>query len=149
MLGRDAAFEGNAVGFGDHVAMPIFDKVEALLLLERRLEVRDAADVIIDTSNLTLSALKEKLAHAVSGIADVNRALLEATHQDAEAGLVAIEQMMEGRVVIASAIGGLKEVVGEGGLLFPPGDATALAERIRGPSVFSFPNRRGWFRPTA
>ena len=32
--------------------------------------IRDAADVIIDTSSLTLSALKEKLAHAVSGIAD-------------------------------------------------------------------------------
>ena len=32
--------------------------------------IRDAADVIIDTSALTLSALKEKLAHAASGIAD-------------------------------------------------------------------------------
>ncbi|HEV2037544.1 MAG TPA: RNase adapter RapZ, partial [Candidatus Eremiobacteraceae bacterium] len=32
--------------------------------------IRDAADVIIDTSSLTLSALKEKLAHAISGIAD-------------------------------------------------------------------------------
>lgn len=32
--------------------------------------IRDAADVIIDTSSLTLSALKEKLAHAVSGIAE-------------------------------------------------------------------------------
>jgi UPF0042 nucleotide-binding protein len=29
--------------------------------------IRDAADVIIDTSNLTLSALKDKLAHAVTG----------------------------------------------------------------------------------
>src|ERR1700730_13346215 len=32
--------------------------------------IRGAADVIIDTSSLTLSALKEKLAHAVSGIAE-------------------------------------------------------------------------------
>ena len=32
--------------------------------------IRDAADVIVDTSSLTLSALKEKLAHAVSGIAE-------------------------------------------------------------------------------
>ena len=29
--------------------------------------IRDAADVIIDTSNLTLSALKEKIGHAVAG----------------------------------------------------------------------------------
>lgn len=32
--------------------------------------IRDSADVIIDTSSLTLSALKEKLAHAVSSLAD-------------------------------------------------------------------------------
>jgi UPF0042 nucleotide-binding protein len=34
--------------------------------------VRDAADVIIDTSSLTLSALKEKLGHAVAGSTDAN-----------------------------------------------------------------------------
>jgi glycogen synthase len=43
------------------------------------------------------------------------------------AGLAAIEQMMRGRLVIASAIGGLCEVVGSGGLTFPAGDARALA----------------------
>jgi glycosyltransferase involved in cell wall biosynthesis len=43
------------------------------------------------------------------------------------AGLSAIEQMMRGRLVIASAIGGLAEVVGDAGILFPPGDAAALA----------------------
>jgi UPF0042 nucleotide-binding protein len=32
--------------------------------------IRDAADVIIDTSTLTLAALKEKLAHAVGGLTD-------------------------------------------------------------------------------
>jgi UPF0042 nucleotide-binding protein len=34
--------------------------------------VRDAADVIIDTSSLTLSALKEKLGHAVGSSSDAN-----------------------------------------------------------------------------
>lgn len=43
------------------------------------------------------------------------------------AGLSAIEQMMRGRVVIASDIGGLGEVVNGAGLKFPPGDAEALA----------------------
>jgi RNase adapter protein RapZ len=33
--------------------------------------IRDAADVIIDTSNLTLSALKEKLSHAAAGEAQM------------------------------------------------------------------------------
>jgi glycogen(starch) synthase len=44
------------------------------------------------------------------------------------AGLAAIEQMMRGRLVIASAIGGLGEVVGEAGLRCAPGDAQALAD---------------------
>ncbi|MDP9169299.1 MAG: glycosyltransferase family 4 protein [Acidobacteriota bacterium] len=49
------------------------------------------------------------------------------TIMEETAGLAAMEQMMRGRLVIASAIGGLGETVGEGGLLFPPGDAEALA----------------------
>jgi glycosyltransferase involved in cell wall biosynthesis len=42
-------------------------------------------------------------------------------------GLSAIEQMMQGRLVIAADIGGLSEVVGEAGLRFPAGDSRALA----------------------
>ena len=44
------------------------------------------------------------------------------------AGLAAMEQMMRGRLVIASKIGGLAEVVDEAGLTFPAGDAQALAD---------------------
>lgn len=47
------------------------------------------------------------------------------------AGLAAIEQMMRGRVVIASSIGGLAEVVADAGLLFPPRDISALAACMR------------------
>jgi len=47
------------------------------------------------------------------------------------AGLAAIEQMMCGRLVIASDIGGLSEVVGGTGLCFAPGNAIALAECMR------------------
>jgi glycosyltransferase involved in cell wall biosynthesis len=47
------------------------------------------------------------------------------------AGLAAIEQMMTGRLVIASEIGGLAEIVGTTGLLSPAGDAEALAERMK------------------
>jgi glycosyltransferase involved in cell wall biosynthesis len=47
------------------------------------------------------------------------------------AGLAAIEQMMTGRLVIASEIGGLAEVVSTTGLLSPAGDAEALAERMK------------------
>jgi len=47
------------------------------------------------------------------------------------AGLAAIEHMMRGRVVIASEIGGLSEVVGNSGLRFAPGNSSALAECMR------------------
>jgi len=47
------------------------------------------------------------------------------------APLVAIEQMMQGRLVIGSDIGGLGETVDGVGLKFPPGDDRALAECMR------------------
>jgi len=47
------------------------------------------------------------------------------------AGLAAIEQMMRGRLVIASDIGGLAEVVGDAGLKCPPGDPVALANCMK------------------
>ena len=46
------------------------------------------------------------------------------------AGLAAIEQMMRGRLVIVSDIGGLGEVVDAAGLKFPPGDAGRLAGQM-------------------
>jgi glycosyltransferase involved in cell wall biosynthesis len=53
--------------------------------------------------------------------------------QFAEAfGLVAVEAMMRGTAVVASASDGLREIVQDGqtGLLVPPGDADALAEAL-------------------
>ena len=47
------------------------------------------------------------------------------------AGLAAIEQMMRGRLVIASRIGGLAEIVGDGGLTFEAGNAEELASCMR------------------
>jgi glycosyltransferase involved in cell wall biosynthesis len=46
------------------------------------------------------------------------------------AGLAAMEQMMRGRVVLAADIGGLGEVVGDGGLKFRPFDADDLADKM-------------------
>ena len=48
-------------------------------------------------------------------------------------GMVALEAMERGRPVIASAVGGLPEIVDDGrtGLLVPPGDVDALAAAIR------------------
>lgn len=46
-------------------------------------------------------------------------------------GRVAVEAMASGRPVVASASGSLVEVVGDAGVLVPPGDAAALAEALR------------------
>ena len=42
-----------------------------------------------------------------------------------------LEQMMQERLIIGSKIGGLAEEVGDAGLMFEPGNATALAEQMR------------------
>jgi glycogen synthase len=47
------------------------------------------------------------------------------------AGLSAIEQMMRGRLVIASKIGGLGEVIGDAGLTCPPEKPEALARCMK------------------
>jgi glycosyltransferase involved in cell wall biosynthesis len=47
-------------------------------------------------------------------------------------GLAALEQMARGRLVVVSDIGGLAEVVDDGGLKFKPGDSAALSLVLRG-----------------
>jgi glycosyltransferase involved in cell wall biosynthesis len=61
---------------------------------------------------------------------DVQVVVMPSVWEEA-AGLSAIEQMMRGRLVIASNIGGLGEIVGDAGLTCPPGDPTALAQCMK------------------
>ncbi|MFZ0036762.1 MAG: glycosyltransferase family 4 protein [Candidatus Acidiferrales bacterium] len=69
----------------------------------------------------------EDLARATSdAVAIVMPSLSEET-----AGLAAIEQMMRGKLVIASDIGGLSEVLGSTGLKCAPGNSHELAQCIR------------------
>jgi len=62
------------------------------------------------------------------------------------AGLAAIEQMMRGRLVIVSDIGGLGEIVGDAGIRFTPGSADELADCMRkvlqNPSLIEFYGRK-------
>jgi glycogen(starch) synthase len=59
------------------------------------------------------------------------RVVVMPTVMEETAGLAAMEQMMRGRLVISSDIGGLGEIVGDTGLKFSPGDAVALADAMR------------------
>jgi len=45
---------------------------------------------------------------------------------------VVAEAMAAGRPVVASATGGLPQLLGDAGLLVPPGDAVALAAALAG-----------------
>jgi len=63
-------------------------------------------------------------------LADVTTVIMPSVCEDV-APLVAIEQMMQGRLVIGSDIGGLGETTDGFGLKFPPGDASALAACLR------------------
>jgi glycosyltransferase involved in cell wall biosynthesis len=99
-----------------------------------------------DTVTITGYLRGERLAQELKAVdVVVMPSLCEET-----AGLSAIEQMMRGRLVIASAIGGLREVVGDSGLTFPSGDAEALAERMRSvlenPAQFKELGRRARMR---
>lgn len=81
-----------------------------------------------------------------NALASVSAVVVPSVWEEA-AGLSAIEQMMDGRLVIASSIGGLAEVVGPGGLLFPAGDSAALASLMRdvllNPSLVEIVRARG------
>jgi glycogen(starch) synthase len=75
------------------------------------------------TGYLTGSALADALG-------DVRVVVMPSVWEET-AGLAAMEQMMRGRLVIVSNVGGLGEIVGEAGLKCPPGDAGALADCMR------------------
>ncbi len=45
-------------------------------------------------------------------------------------GMAVVEAMMAGKVVVASRVGGIPEIVGSQGLLVPPGDPEALADAL-------------------
>lgn len=60
-------------------------------------------------------------------------------------GIAIVEAMMAGRPVVATAVGGITEIVrpDDTGLLVPPGDPTALAEAIR--EVLGHPDKAARF----
>ena len=66
----------------------------------------------------------------INKLESVHVVIMPSTWEEA-AGLAAMEQMMRGRLVIASKVGGLAETVGDAGLLCRPGDAADLARCMR------------------
>ena len=116
--------------------------LEALkILLERGVHVRlvfagDGSEKETLEQRIRAMGLSEQ-ALMVGPIQDV-QALLDLTDVlvipsfEETFGLIAIEAMSSGVSVVASAVGGLREVLsdGETGLLFPPGDPGALADAV-------------------
>ena len=108
---RRQDFEIRLIGDG-----PLREKLQELI------SARELGDYVRITGFLTGDAL-------AGALREISVVVMPSIWEET-AGLAAIEQMMRGRAVIASAIGGLGETVGDGGLLFPPGDAAALASSM-------------------
>ena len=91
--------------------------------LKRLTETLGIADYVEFTGFVTGPAFQ-------MAMKDVAAVLMPSVWEET-AGLAAIEQMMRGRLVIASDIGGLGEVVDGCGLRFPAGSTEALAQCMR------------------
>lgn len=91
--------------------------------LQRFAADRNLNNQVAFTGFLTGEALRD-------AIEDMSVVIMPSQCEDA-APFSAIEQMLRGRLVICSEIGGLAEIVGEAGLKFPPGDPATLAELMR------------------
>ena len=112
LIGEGRQFEVLLIGDG-----PERTKLEAMIVrehLESRVQI---------TGYLTGSAL-------MGAMRDVHVVVMPSIWEET-AGLTAIEQMMRGRLVITSDIGGLGEIVSDAGLRCAPGNADALADRMR------------------
>jgi len=96
---------------------PERSKLETMI---RRAHLENCVSI---TGYLTGSALSDALR-------DVRVVVMPSIWEET-AGLAAIEQMMRGKLVIASDIGGLRQIVGDAGLRSAPGDADALAGCMR------------------
>jgi glycogen(starch) synthase len=68
---------------------------------------------------------------SVSGVLTEATAVVIPSTWEEVAGLVALEQMIQGRLVIAADVGGLGEAVNGFGFKFPPGDIGALKSCMR------------------
>ncbi|MGB7283382.1 MAG: glycosyltransferase family 4 protein [Candidatus Acidiferrum sp.] len=112
LLGEGHSFEIRLIGDGPERA-----KLEAII-------DRDHLETCVQvTGFLTGAAFADALR-------DVRVVVMPSVWEET-AGLAAMEQMMRGRLVIASDIGGLGEVLGDAGLKCPPGDPRALANAMR------------------
>lgn len=96
---------------------PSFHEIQQLIT-ERKLQKR---------VRLTGALREPALSRALAGVSVV---VMPSVCEET-AGLSAMEQMQRGRLVLASSIAGLGEMVGDAGLLFPPGDAATLAATMR------------------
>jgi glycogen synthase len=112
LAGEGLEFEVRLIGDGPERA-----KLEAIVRQER------LENCVRITGYLTGSALADALGEV--------RVVVMPSIWEETAGLAAMEQMMRGRLVIASDVGGLGEIVGDAGLKCPPGDAAALADCMR------------------
>ena len=126
---------------------PAFDSNQALTEANRCLNCFDAPCAAACPTHIDVPRFIKKIAsdnlHDVARItgflrgpalteqmSSIDAVVMPSTWEET-AGLSAIEQMMRGRLVIASDIGGLDEIVADAGLKFSAGDAATLANQMK------------------
>jgi glycosyltransferase involved in cell wall biosynthesis len=91
--------------------------------LEKQIDASRLENTVRITGFLSGAALERELEQVGT--------IVIPTVMEETAGLAALEQMVRGRPVIASAIGGLVEIVNGAGLTFSPSDSVALAGAMK------------------
>lgn len=93
----------------------------------KNLEAAVTSQELLDRSSFTGMLAPDDLQRETTDVT----ALVMPSVWEETAGLAAMEQMMRGKALIVSEIGGLAEVAGDVALKFPPGNVQALADCMR------------------
>ncbi len=121
-----------------HVRLRVIGEGPLRISLESRAAELELGDAVVFEGAVPHSTLQQRF---IDGDVLVLPAVVDAKGDTEGLGVVLIEALSHGIPVVASAVGGIPDIVQDGktGLLVPPGDAASLAQAIS--QLISDPSR--------